>query len=175
MLHRTRADQVKPIYESFIKKYPNFKSIADSSREEIEQDLYPLGLNWRATELFNMAKEINQRFDGIIPSEKDRLIELPGIGPYIASAVLCFAYDKNIAVLDTNIVRVIGRIFGKEIRDSSRKRLEFKSIMNDLISLGEPRRFTLSLIDFAALICRASRPKCEICLLKDICYYYNEK
>ncbi len=171
MLHRTKADQVKPIYEIFVKKYPDFKSIARSNEEEIKKDLQSLGLNWRSAQLYKMAKEIQERYEGTVPQDMDKLIELPGVGPYIASAILCFVYDENIAVLDTNIVRVIGRIFGLEVRDSSRRSKEFRSIMKDLISHGEPRRFTLSLIDFAALICRPSRPRCEICPLKGICKF----
>ena len=153
MLHRTRADQVEPVYKIFIKKYPDFKSIANSDQEDIIKDIY----------------------DGIIPKDLDKLIELPGVGPYIASAILCFVHDENIAVLDTNIVRVIGRVFGMKIRDSSRKSKKFKSVMTELISHGEPRKFTLSLIDFAALICKSSGPRCDICSLKSICNHYEIK
>ena len=173
MLHRTRADQVEPVYEFFIKKYPDFKSIANSDQEDIIKDLYTLGLNWRSSQLYKMAKEIQEKYDGIIPKDLDKLIQLPGVGPYISSAIMCFVHDENIAVLDTNIVRVIGRIFGMKIRDSSRKSKEFKLIMTDLISHGEPRKFTLSLIDFAALICKSSKPRCDICLLRDICTHYR--
>lgn len=175
MLHRTRADQVKPVYEFFIKKYPDFKSIANSDQEEIVKDLHALGLIWRSFQLHKMAKEIQEKYDGIIPKDLDKLIELSGVGPYIASAIMCFVYDEKIAVLDTNIVRVIGRIFGMKCRDSSRKSKEFKSVMIDLISYGEPRKFTLSFIDFAALVCRPSNPRCDKCLLKDICDYYLQK
>lgn len=175
MLHRTRADQVKPIYESFIKKYPDIKSIASSDRDDIRKDLYQLGLNWRSEQLYKMAKEIQERYDGIIPNDLNTLVELPGVGPYISSAIICFVHNEKIAVLDTNIVRVIGRLFGMKIRDSSRKSKEFRSVMTDLISYGEPRKFTLSLIDFAALICRSTRPKCNICLIKNICKYNENK
>jgi len=175
MLHRTRADQVKPVYEFFIKKYPDFKSIANSDQEDIIKDLYPLGLIWRSSQLHKMAKEIQEKYDGIIPKDLDKIIELPGVGPYIASAMMCFAHDEKIAVLDTNIVRVISRIFGMKSGDSSRKSKKFKSVMIDLISYGEPRKFTLSFIDFAALICRPSNPRCDNCSLKDICDYYLQK
>lgn len=175
MLHRTRADQVKPIYGSFIKKYPDIKSIACSDRDDIRKDLYQLGLNWRSEQLYKMAKEIQERYDGIIPNDLNTLVELPGVGPYISSAIICFVHNEKIAVLDTNIVRVIGRLFGMKIRDSSRKSKEFRSVMTDLISYGEPRKFTLSLIDFAALICRSTRPRCDICLIKNICKYNKIK
>lgn len=172
LLHRTRADQVKPVYESFIKKYPDFKSIADSSEEHITRDLYSLGLGWRAAQLYKMSEEIEEKYKGVLPKDLNKLIEFPGVGPYIASATLCFVYNENIAVLDTNIVRVIGRLFGIPVKDSSRKSRKFKSIMFDIISYGEPRKFTLSLIDFAALICRSQKPKCGRCPLADICNYY---
>jgi len=171
MLHRTRADQVKPIYESFIKNYPDFKSIINAGLENIRQELYPLGLTWRSDLLYIMAKDIIERYNGVVPQDKNMLIKLPGVGQYISSAILCFGYNKKEPVLDTNVVRVISRLFGKEAKDSSRKNKEFKSIMMDLISYGEPRTFTLSLIDFAALICRSIKPKCDLCSLKEICVY----
>ncbi len=173
MLHRTRADQVKPVYESFIGKYPDFKSIVNSGQENIEQDLHPLGLTWRAGLLYSMAKDINEKYNGTVPQDRNELIKLSGVGDYIASAVLCFGFNREEVVLDTNIVRVIGRIFGKKVKDSSRRSKEFKSIMRELVSQGEPRTFTLSLIDFAALICKPVKPKCELCPIINICLFYK--
>ncbi len=173
MLHRTKADQVKPVYESFIRKFPDFKSIIDAGPEKIRLELSPLGLAWRTDLLYAMAKNIMEKYQGNIPLSKNKLMELPGVGQYIASAILCFGHDQLEPVLDTNTVRVIGRIFGIKITDSSRRSRKFKMIMLDLISCGKPRRFSLSLIDFAALVCTSKDPKCSLCPLRDICCYYK--
>jgi A/G-specific adenine glycosylase len=124
MLHRTRASQVEPIYQRFIKKYPNFNSICYAGVEKIMKELNSLGLRWRSEELHNLSCQIVKKYDGIIPRNKEKLLQLPGIGPYISSAILNFAFDKPEPMLDTNSVRVIGRFFGLSINDSSRRSLK---------------------------------------------------
>lgn len=173
LLHRTNANQVKPVYESFIKEFPNFKSITDAGPEAIKSELRSLGLTWRSNLSYAMAKEIIDKYNGNIPLNRSELMQLPGVGPYIASAVLCFGYNLPEPLLDTNTVRVIGRILGIETTDSSRRSKKFENIMKDLISYGEPRRFSLSLIDFAALVCRSAKPRCDLCSLRDICIFHR--
>jgi len=177
ILHRTKADQVNMIYENFINTYPDLRSIAEAGEDKIKSDLHSLGLAWRSELLYSMSLEILEKYDGTIPRDKADLMDLPGVGHYIASAVLCFGYNLPEPVIDTNTVRVIGRIFGLKITDSSRRSKKFKKFMSDIISHGRPREFSLSLIDFASLICTAGAyPKCNICPLKDICsYHLNQK
>lgn len=173
MLHRTNADQVNNIYCSFITNYPDFKSILSAGPDKIRSELQSLGLTWRSSLLYEMSNEICRKYNGVIPLSKQKLMELPGVGQYIASAVLCFGYNMSEPILDTNTVRVIGRIFGIKVTDSARRSKKFEEIMRDIISYGEPRRFSLSLIDFAALVCKNSRPKCDICPLKNICFFHK--
>lgn len=176
LLHRTRADQVKPIYKSFIKKFPNIESIVNAGPEQISSELRSLGLYWRSDLIYFMAKEIKEKYQGEIPVDKYRLMQLKGIGQYISSAVPCFGYDIPEPILDTNTVRVIGRFFGMKVTDSSRRSKKFENIMRDIISYGEPRKFSLSLIDFASLVCTPrANPKCNQCPLKDKCNYYKLK
>jgi len=176
MLHRTKADQVEELYEAFIEKFPNFRSIVRAGPENIKSELHSLGLSWRSDLLHRMAEEVVKKYDGVLPHNKIKLMELPGVGHYIASAILCFGYDLPEPVLDTNTVRVIGRVFGIKITDSSRRSKKFEKIMYDLIACGEPRRFSLSLIDFAAVICTSGNdPRCNICSLKGICCLYRKR
>ncbi|HHE75841.1 DNA glycosylase [Candidatus Bathyarchaeota archaeon] len=176
MLHRTKADQVKDLYELFIKKYPDFKSIVKAGPENIKSELHSLGLPWRSDLLYRMAEEVVKKYDGTLPLNRMKLMELPGVGHYIASAVLCFGYNLPEPVLDTNTVRVIGRVFGIKITDSSRRSKKFEKIVSDLVTCGEPRSFSLSLIDFAAMICiPGNNPECEICPLRGICCFYGKR
>lgn len=176
MLHRTQADQVKDIYEAFIEKYPDFISIVKAGPENIKSELYSLGLQWRSDLIYRMAEEVVEKYGGFLPLNRMKLMELPGVGHYIASAVLCFGYNLPEPVLDTNTVRVIGRIFGIKTTDSSRRSKKFEKIMRDLVSCGESRRFSLSLIDFAARICISGNdPICDICSMNNICCFYGKR
>ena len=173
MLHRTRADQVKKMYNKFIEKFPDFRSVVMAGQDRIESELHSLGLLWRSDLLYRMAREVVEKYGGVLPMNKDELMKLPGVGHYIASAVLCSGYNIPEPVLDTNTVRVIGRIFGIEVTDSSRRSEKFEKIMRNLIDCGEPKKFFLSIIDFAALVCSANNPKCNACSLCDICCFYR--
>jgi len=174
MLHRTKADQVKGVYEEFIIKYSDFESIVQAGRETIKADLKSLGLFWRADLLYDMARYIVEEYRGKLPLDKKRLMAMPGVGNYISAAILCFGYNLPEPILDTNTVRVLGRIFGLNITDSSRRSKLFYDVMYDLINFWDPRAVSFSLIDFANSICIAGeKPRCEICNLKDICIYYK--
>ncbi|SNQ60396.1 HhH-GPD family protein [Candidatus Methanoperedens nitratireducens] len=173
MLHRTNADQVKPVYEKFIEDFPDFESIVRAGSEKIMMEMRSLGLYWRSDFLYRLAEEVMEKYNGILPLEKKKLMELPGVGHYIASAILCFGYNLPEPILDTNTVRVIGRIFGIKITDSSRRSKKFYKIMQDIVLYEEPRRLSLSMIDFAALVCTAKNPRHDLCPLRDICCFYK--
>lgn len=172
MLHRTGASQVERVYESFLHKYPDLNSICGAGIEKIISDLSGLGLRWRAKLLYNMACIITKNH-GNIPSNKKELMELPGIGHYISSAVVCFAFEKPEPILDTNTVRVIGRVSGLKITDSSRRSKKFEKIMFNMVNFGECKLFSLSLIDFAEAICKPRDPLCPQCPINDLCIYYE--
>ena len=173
MLHRTRAPQVESIYGSFLHKYPDLNSICNAGTEKIILELSGLGLQWRAKLLHNMACIIIKNYHGHIPSNKKELMEFPGIGHYIASAVICFAFEKPEPILDTNTVRVIGRVFGLKVTDSSRRSKKFEKIMFEMVNLGECKRFSLSLLDFAEAICKPCNPLCFQCPINSLCIFYN--
>ena len=170
MLHRTKAEQVERIYESFLKKYRSIHDIYKTPLDELMWDMSSLGLSWRGRLMHEMARYIVEECDSQIPSSKEKLLKLPGVGPYIASALMCFIYEKPEPVLDTNTVRVIGRLHGIRISDSSRRSKKFESIMRSYLKYGRPRDFSLSLIDLAALVCTAGEsPHCEMCPVGEWC------
>lgn len=175
MLHRTRAEQVREVYERFVRKYPNFESITGERKEVIVSELSALGLQWRFELLHEMAEEIVDKYDGLIPNEMDKLLSLPGVGPYIAGAVLCFVENRAVPLLDTNTVRVIGRFFGMKVSDSSRRSEKFRQIMQELVNSGNPRLFSFSMIDLAAEICLPRNPQCTRCPVKDSCCFYERR
>jgi A/G-specific adenine glycosylase len=173
MLHRTNADQVKPVYEKFIEDFPDFSSIVRAGSKNIGTEIQSLGLFWRSDLLYRLAEEVEDKYNGTLPLEKNKLMELPGVGQYIASAILSFGYNRPEPLLDTNTVRVIGRIFGIKITDSSRRSKKFHKIMQDMVLCEKPKKLSLSMIDFAALVCTVKYPKHDLCSVNNICCFYR--
>jgi len=173
MLHRTRADQVVPLYRHFLENYPDVKSIAASSSEELEKKFHSAGLHWRWKLLHSMAVDILTRFNGQIPRSFEDLTSLPGVSHYIASAMRCFAFGYPDVLLDTNTVRVVGRVFGLDITDSSRRSKLFKNALERLLDQTHPREFNWALIDFASAICKSQSPRHVDCPISKCCVYYQ--
>lgn len=171
MLHRTQANQVKEIYEDFIIEYPDFCSICRTDPDIISFELEKLGLHWRAKLLYKLSCKICEEFDGNIPTKKNDLIQLPGIGHYIASAFLCFAYNQPYPLLDTNTIRILGRVFGLKITDSSRRSKQYENLMYSFLSSGNCKKFSLSLIDFGNSVCTPRTPLCDECPINQFCCF----
>jgi A/G-specific adenine glycosylase len=173
LLHRTRANQVIPLYELFLQRFPDVKTLAQSYPQELTELFRSGGLQWRWKLLHDMAVELEQRFQGQIPDDFDILVSLPGISHYIASAVRCFAYGHPDILLDTNTVRVAGRLLGLPVTDSSRRSSLFRSVLGNMIDRVHPREFNFALIDLAALICKSAKPLHQECCLNQYCHLYK--
>ena len=176
MLHRTQAPQVLPVYERFIDKYPDVISLVKSKREELHSILYSLGLRWRIDLIMDMALELLEKFDGRVPREKNDLLSLPGVSEYVASAVRCFAWTLPEPIIDTNTVRVTGRIYNLRIKNSSRRNALFRKLIKSMVDLDQPRAYNYAMLDLAALICTKARaPKCEVCPVLKFCVFGTNK
>lgn len=163
MLHRTQASQVEPIFLHFIKQYPKLSILASSNAEDLQKTLFSLGLRWRIGMIHKMAQDIENRFNGQVPQGKGELASLPGVSEYIASAVRCFAWNLQEALIDTNTVRIAGRLFNLEVKESSRRNSAFRDLLKALVDPDEPRYFNFALLDLSALICTKRSPKCYDC------------
>jgi len=172
MLHRTQVSQVVPVYESFISQYPNLSQFLQAGLTDLKASLQSLGLHWRIELLYQMGQTITERFGKQIPTEKDDLLSLPGVSKYIASAVRCFAWNLPEPLIDTNTVRIIGRVFGWEVKDSSRRNSRFRQALATLVDPDEPRAYNYAMLDLAHLIClKKQSPLCDRCPLIAICNF----
>jgi A/G-specific adenine glycosylase len=175
MLHRTQAPQVAPVYERFIERYPDVPSLAQATREELHDVLYSLGLRWRIDLIHEMAGQMMERFGGQVPREKADLLSLPGVSEYIAGAARCFAWNLPEPLIDTNTVRVVGRLFGLEIKDSSRRNRRFRELIGALVDPDKPRAYNYSLLDLAEEICMKKRPpECARCPVPGWCVFAKQ-
>ena len=123
-----------------------------------------------------MAQEINTRFAGHIPTDRADLLSLPGVSEYIAGAVRCFAWDQPEVLMDTNTVRITGRLLGWPIKDSSRRNARFRCALQALLDPDKPRAFNYALLDLAHLVClKRQEPRCQECPLAAWCQYRFNK
>ena len=172
MLHRTQAMQVVKIYERFIREYPDIKTLAKANKSELHKALFTLGLKWRIDLIKDMAEILVNKYESKIPKDKSELLSLPGISDYIACSVRCFAWNIAEPLLDTNTVRVIGRIYNLEIKDSSRRNSKFKELVAELVDPMEPRAYNFALLDLADQLCtKKEEPKCNECPIDNLCLY----
>ena len=171
MLHRTRASQVVPAYLEFIEEFPTLQSIASASDGDVLTLFAPLGLRWRARLAADLLRSLSRSPGAVVPTSRQVLRELPGVGEYIAGAIACFSTNQPEVILDTNIVRVLGRLSGTRVTDGSRRSVQFKRRLEQLVPRGDPKRFYFALIDLAALVCTPTSPRCPACPLNFGCEF----
>ena len=164
-LHRTRADQVRPVFEALRRIAPTPERMVEREAEALEA-MRGLGLHWRAENVVAVANALVEDLDGRVPDTELGLRALPGVGDYVAQAVLCFAFGRRAVLMDTNTSRIVGRYD----RHSETRRWQLRL---DLYALAGPRgpdaEFNYALLDLGALICRAGTPRCELCPVAEGC------
>ena len=175
LLQRTDADTVLPIYKAFITRYPTLAELAVTEVTEIAELLQPLGLFFRAERLSTTAKIIVETYNRQIPQEEATLLKLPGIGKYTARAICSQAFDRPLAVLDTNVARIIERFFGIEgERVKSRCKILWNTA-DEIAPQSSVGYWNLSLLDFGAKVCTARNPRCSECPLAQKCHWFQVK
>ena len=159
------------VYDVFFEKFPNIQSLAQAEVSDIEDTIRRLGFQrQRAKQFKKIGLMIVDKHNGEIPSNKEELLKLSGIGNYVANAVLCFAFNKDEPIVDMNVRRVVGRYFGWGGIDDR----EIENRLRKLIPRGEAKNFNWGIIDFSALIC-SRKPKCRKCFLSDSCSYFQDR
>ncbi len=171
MLQQTQVERVVPKYGEFLTRYPTLEALAAADPAEVRRTWYPLGYNIRPVHLHAIAREAVARYGGRLPDDDKALRTLKGIGRYTAGAVLSFAYGRRAPILDTNVRRVLGRVFyGKDGR-----RVPNAALWR-LAELLLPRRrmydFNQALMDFGAVWCTARKPLCLPCPMRRVCRAY---
>ena len=169
MLRRTKADQVKPVYEKLFKEYPSVDALAKAKSKKVEKILYPIGLKWRASAFGLVAREVKKKYHCRVPEKREELKQLPGVGEYVAGAVLSIGYGKKEWIVDSNIVRLFKRYFGIKTSKEGRRDKHIIKMAKMYVSSKNPRRVNLAVLDFTALICKPKRPECKKCPLNKEC------
>jgi A/G-specific adenine glycosylase len=173
MLQQTQVDRVLPKYEEWLDRYPSFAALAAAEEREVIDTWYPLGYNIRPRRLQAIARESIARFDGTLPADEETLRSFKGIGAYTAGAVMSFAFGKRAAILDTNVARVLYRVFiGRGEPRSHRMVRHLWDVSRAVLPHRNVYDFNQGLMDFGATMCSARKPQCSRCPLTAKCESY---
>lgn len=173
MLHRTRAGQVVPVYENFIKKYPDVYKLSRARSENIKQVTQHLGLHWRSSHFIEAAKYIVKNYNSSFSDTADDLLKIPGIGEYITGAILTVCFNKPYPAVDTNVARFVNRFYGLNLTGEIRRKKEIINIAKQLFNTVNPGKHLFAIIDFTTMICKPRNPDHENCMIKDDCKYFK--
>ena len=170
MLQQTQVERVLPKYTEWIEKYPTFQALADAPPDEVNETWYPLGYNIRPRRLQSIAREAVEHHGGTLPPDATSLLAFKGIGEYTAGAVSSFAFEQRAAILDTNVARVLFRVFvGEGDPKSHAVRRHLWAVSRALLPLRRVFDFNQALMDFGAMLCTARKPRCLVCPLSKLC------
>jgi A/G-specific adenine glycosylase len=176
MLQQTQVVTVIPYFKRFITKFPNIYLLAESELQDVLKIWEGLGYYGRARNLHKSAKIIRDDFQGKIPDEYNLFLKLPGVGEYIASAVLSIAFNKAFAVVDGNVKRVLSRIFllNYPVNDPKSHKIYAESAER-LLNNKIPGRFNQAMMELGATVCIVKKPLCSICPVINFCEAYKMK
>jgi A/G-specific adenine glycosylase len=170
MLQQTQVDRVLPKYAEWLHKYPSMQALAEAPEHEVTQTWYPLGYNIRPRRLQSIARESVAKYGGRLPSDEATLRSFKGIGQYTAGAIRSFAFRERAAILDTNVARVLYRVFVArgDPRAHAMKR-HLWTLSETLVPARHVFDFNQALMDLGAMVCVARNPKCLVCPMKKSC------
>ena len=162
------------MFKEFLRLYPGLKQAAEADQMDMENVLRPLGLLWRARDMASFFQLAYQRFGEELPLDVTELRSLPGVGEYVSAAIVCFAGNQTEPLIDTNVVRVLGRIFGLSLHGEARRRRDMRDLAGRAVDVVDPSSYHYALLDFGAKICVSTRPRCVRCPFSNDsrCAYY---
>jgi A/G-specific adenine glycosylase len=170
MLQQTQVDRVLPKYHEWLDRYPTLAALAAAPEPDVVKTWYPLGYNIRPRRLHAIARESVARYEGSLPGDEATLRSFKGIGAYTAGAVMSFAFGQRAAILDTNVARVLFRIFvGKGDPRGHRTVKHLWEISRTVLPHRHVFDFNQALMDFGATWCTPRRPRCEDCPMRGFC------
>jgi A/G-specific adenine glycosylase len=170
MLQQTQVDRVLPKYHEWLAKYPSFEALAGASETDVTRTWYPLGYNIRPRRLHTIARESVAKYGGQLPADEATLLSFKGIGAYTAGAIRSFAFRERAAILDTNVARVLFRVFvGAGDPKSHAMKKHLWAVSEALVPIREVFDFNQALMDLGAMVCVARNPKCLVCPMAKGC------
>jgi len=170
MLQQTQVDRVLPKYTEWLDKYPSLHALASAPDHEVAETWRPLGYNIRPRRLQSIARESVAKYGGQLPQDEETLLSFKGIGQYTAGAIRSFAFGERAAILDTNVARVLFRMFvGQGDPKSHAMKRHLWMVSEALVPVRHVFDFNQALMDLGAVVCVARDPKCLLCPMRRDC------
>jgi A/G-specific adenine glycosylase len=169
MLQQTQVETALPYFDRFIREFPTVESLSRADEELVLKLWAGLGYYRRAKNLMAAAKLVAEKHDGEVPSDYDALRALPGIGQYMAGAILSIAFNRPYPVVDGNVRRVLSRVYGwteenpKALWDAATR----------IVNGAEPRLVNQAIMELGAKVCSFKSPRCLICPLQSSCIAFR--
>jgi A/G-specific adenine glycosylase len=173
-LQQTGASTVQQFLPSFISAYPDWRRLSQASQRALEDALMPIGLYRRRAKSLSSLARIVRDADSL-PTTRDELESLPGIGQYIANAYMATVLGKQEPMLDTNMARVLERVFGPRSKADIRYDPYLQTLARRLVGGGRCLDLNWSILDLASAVCTARSPKCDICPLVRRCRWSSHQ
>ena len=164
MLQQTQVARVADRWARFLGRFPDPKSCAAAPIGDVVAEWSGLGYNRRAVYLHRAAETVVERHAGVVPDILGDLLNLPGVGPYTARAVLAFADGVDVGIVDTNVARVLARWSGRRLRPT-----EVQAMADASVPFGLGWTWNQTLLDLGAVVCRARNPACADCPIREGC------
>jgi A/G-specific adenine glycosylase len=164
MLQQTQADRVVPRWHRFLRRFPTVEACRQAGAGAVVEEWAGLGYNRRALNLWRCAAAVCERHRGVFPDDLPGLLGLPGVGPYTARAVLAFAFERDVGVVDTNVGRVLARRVGRRLTAR-----EVQAAADAVVPAGGGWSHNQAMLDLGATVCVARRPACERCPVAEGC------
>ena len=172
MLQQTQVKTVIPYFKNFVKKIPDLITLSATNNRRVLKLWEGLGYYRRARNLHKTAKILIKKYNGKLPKKFEEIKKLPGVGEYTARALLAFVYNQSHIPFDGNIERVFSRLFNTNLEKNEKK---IKKIINEQFYTNRNGDLAEALMEFGAIICKPSNPLCNICNLKNNCYFFKNK
>lgn len=165
MLQQTQVARARERFGPFLTRFPTPEACAAAPVGDVIRLWQGLGYNRRAVNLHRAAKQIVARHAGSVPDRLEQLLDLPGVGPYTARAVLAFAFERDVGVVDTNAGRVLARAVAGRTLGAS----EVQRLADAQVPAGAGWAWNQAVLDFGAAICTKRAPKCHSCPIQPCC------
>lgn len=161
MLQQTQVSRVLEKYPRFIARYPTFAKLARATTADVVRAWSGMGYNNRAVRLRALARTVTSRWRGQLPEDPGEMQKLPGVGRYTSHAVACFAFEQTVPLVDTNIRRVLSRLFPAHV--------DPWQTAAALLPRRDAYQWNQALMELGALVCTSGRPRCDACPLRTLC------
>jgi A/G-specific adenine glycosylase len=175
MLQQTQVDRVVPKYKAFLELFPSLAALAAAPTAEVIRAWTGLGYNRRAVNMQRAAQAVTELHAGRFPSDLAELLKLPGIGPYTAGAIACFAFEQDVAFMDTNIRRVVQRLLVGPEESAPASEAQLLALAREAVPPGQGWVWNQAIMELGALICTAATPACWRCPVQLYCRSYAER